>query len=129
MNAEIVIDLGAAIPVYEQIRSQLAGAIDSGRVPSGVRLPSVRALAADLGIAVNTVVRAYAELESAGLIVNRRGSGATVAAVPDAEAGVAAAAASLASLATAASMTTDRVIDLVRSAMLTARSTAAAEHR
>lgn len=129
MTAEVVIDLGAAVPVYEQIRSQLAGAIDSGLLSNGASLPSVRALAADLGIAVNTVVRAYAELEAAGLIVNRRGSGATVAAVPDAESGVAAMAARLASLSTAAGMTTDRVIDLVRAAMLAARAAAAAENR
>lgn len=130
MTAHIVIDLGVAVPVYEQIRSQLAGAISSGHLPAGSRLPSVRTLAADLGIAVNTVVRAYTELESNGLIANRRGSGAIVASerASEAPAAAIAAAARLADIATATRMTTDQVIDLIRSAMLAAHTgTAAAD--
>lgn len=128
MTAHIVIDLGAAVPVYEQIRSQLAGTIISGHLPTGSRLPSVRTLAADLGIAVNTVVRAYTELETDGLIANRRGSGAIVASdpVPQASPAAIAAAARLAEIATATPLTTDQVIDLIRSAMLTIRAGSAA---
>ncbi|GAB3110674.1 PLP-dependent aminotransferase family protein [Streptomyces calidiresistens] len=54
-------------------------AIADGRLPSGTRLPSSRALAADLGVARNTVVRAYEELTAEGWLVARRGSGTTVA--------------------------------------------------
>lgn len=48
----------------------------------GARLPSVRQLASDLGLANNTVVRAYRELETAGLVRSRRGSGTQVIAPP-----------------------------------------------
>lgn len=123
MTATVTIELGTATPVYEQIRSQLAGAITGGQLAGGTRLPSVRALAADLGIAVNTVVRAYAELEASGFIVNRRGSGAVVAdpgtATPPS---AIAAAGRLAAVAATVGLTTDQVIDLVRSAMLAARA-------
>ncbi|MGW3509527.1 GntR family transcriptional regulator [Streptomyces sp. NPDC000994] len=66
------------VPPYEQIRAQLADLISVGRLRMGDRLPSVRQLAADLGLANNTVVRAYRELEAAGLVRSRRGSGTQV---------------------------------------------------
>ena len=64
------------VPVFEQVRAQIAAQIDSGELASGARLPTVRALAADLDIAVNTAARVYKELESDGLIVTegRRGT-------------------------------------------------------
>ena len=55
-------------PAYEQVREQLADQILSGRLLPGHRLPSVRQMAGDLGIAGGTVVRAYKELESDGLV-------------------------------------------------------------
>ena len=63
-------------PPFEQARSQIAGQIAAGRLPAGTRLPTVRALAAELGLAVNTVARVYKELEADGLIVTegRRGT-------------------------------------------------------
>jgi DNA-binding transcriptional regulator YhcF (GntR family) len=66
------------VPPYEQIRAQLADLISVGRLRKGDRLPSVRQLASDLGLANNTVVRAYRELEVAGLVRSRRGSGTQV---------------------------------------------------
>ncbi|MFD4969191.1 GntR family transcriptional regulator [Streptomyces sp. NPDC058424] len=69
------------VPPYEQIRAQLADLISVGRLRMGDRLPSVRQLASDLGLANNTVVRAYRELEAAGLVRSRRGSGTQVIAV------------------------------------------------
>ncbi|MFF3892559.1 GntR family transcriptional regulator [Streptomyces sp. NPDC001812] len=68
------------VPPYEQVRAQLADLISVGRLRQGDRLPSVRQLASDLGLANNTVVRAYRELESAGLVRTRRGSGTQVVA-------------------------------------------------
>ncbi len=53
-------------------------------LPAGTRLPSVRALAGDLGIAPNTVVRAYRELEAAGVVRTARGKGTVVADAPPA---------------------------------------------
>jgi GntR family transcriptional regulator len=76
----IRVDSGAPVPPFEQIRAQLADLISVGHLREGDRLPPVRQLASDLGLANNTVVRAYRELESAGLVQSRRGSGTRVAA-------------------------------------------------
>lgn len=122
MTVRVVVDTAAAVPVYEQIRSQLAGAVADGRLADGQRLPSVRALAADLGVAVNTVGRAYTELEDAGLIVSRRRTG-TVVTAGSAEplpAEVLADAARLARSAASARLTAEQAVDLLRSAMLSA---------
>ena len=55
----IDIDAGSPVPPYEQLRSQLAKQIGDRTLAVGTRLPTVRRLAADLGLAVNTVARAY----------------------------------------------------------------------
>ena len=78
MTAGISIELRSAVPPYEQIRSQLSSLIAVGSLPPGTRLPTVRSLAADLGIAAGTVARAYKELEAAGLIESRRRNGTIV---------------------------------------------------
>jgi DNA-binding transcriptional regulator YhcF (GntR family) len=64
------------VPPFEQLRQQVAGQVASGALPAGIRLPTVRALAADLGLAVNTVARVYRELEADGVVVTegRRGT-------------------------------------------------------
>lgn len=77
----IRVDALTPVPPFEQIRAQLADLISVGRLREGDRLPPVRQLASDLGLANNTVVRAYRELESAGLVHSRRGSGTRVSAV------------------------------------------------
>ena len=66
----------AEVPPFEQARSQIAGQIAAGDLPSGTRLPTVRGLAGELGLAVNTVARVYKELEADGLVVTegRRGT-------------------------------------------------------
>lgn len=73
------IDLSGPVPPYEQVRAQISGLIAAGQLLPGSRLPSVRQLAADLGIAPGTVVRAYSELEAAEMIVTRRRGGTFVA--------------------------------------------------
>jgi DNA-binding transcriptional regulator YhcF (GntR family) len=85
------VDAGSGTAPYEQVRVQLVTRIGDGRLPAGTRLPTVRALAADLGLAVNTVARAYKELEADGFVATegRRGTRvtgrvATPAAVRDA---------------------------------------------
>jgi DNA-binding transcriptional regulator YhcF (GntR family) len=65
-------------PPYEQLRRQFADLIASGVLGEGDRLPPLRQLAADLGLAVGTVGRTYRELEAAGLVVTRRGGGTRV---------------------------------------------------
>ena len=70
---------GDPTPPYEQLRRQLADLIGAGVLAAGDRLPPLRQLAADLGLAAGTVARTYRELELAGLVVSRRGGGTRVA--------------------------------------------------
>lgn len=76
----IVIDAASPTPPYEQLRAQLARQIQDRSLAVGTRLPTIRRLAADLGLAVNTVGRAYRELEEAGLIETRGRAGSFVSA-------------------------------------------------
>lgn len=78
MSSAIHLDAADPTPPYEQVRRQVAHAIASGALAGGARLPTVRQLAADLGIAPGTVMRAYRELEEGGLISKRRGGGSVV---------------------------------------------------
>jgi DNA-binding transcriptional regulator YhcF (GntR family) len=79
----ITIDNGSPVPPYEQVRSQLAEQINDGTLAVGTRLPTVRKLAADLGLAANTVARSYRELEDAGLVDTRGRAGTFVSATGD----------------------------------------------
>jgi DNA-binding transcriptional regulator YhcF (GntR family) len=71
-------DPRSPVPPYEQVRAQLARQVQAGELAVGTRLPSVRRLAGDLGLAVNTVARAYRELEQAGLVATRGRNGTVV---------------------------------------------------
>jgi DNA-binding transcriptional regulator YhcF (GntR family) len=70
------LDPGSGTSPYEQLRSQLASRAASGDLPAGTRLPTVRGLAEQLGVAAGTVARAYRELEADGVVVTegRRGT-------------------------------------------------------
>src|SRR3954453_6028479 len=72
----IVVDTASALPPFEQLRAQIASQVADGSVPAGTRLATVRQMASDLGLAPNTVARAYRELEADGVIETRgrRGS-------------------------------------------------------
>lgn len=74
----IVLDPRSPTPPYEQLRAQLVEQIGSGELAAGARLPTVRRLAADLGIAPNTVARTYRELEADGVIETRGRHGSFV---------------------------------------------------
>lgn len=63
------------LAIYEQIINQLKNAIVTHELESGEALPSIRALAADLGVSVITTKRAYEELENEGLIRSVAGKG------------------------------------------------------
>jgi len=83
MNAPLLLlDSNSPVPPYEQIREQLWRLIASGQLPIGAQLPSVRQLASDLGVAPNTVVRAYNELEREGWVVTSARRGVMVAPRP-----------------------------------------------
>ena len=74
----MIIRLTGSAPPTEQIRDQIRGLIASGHLASPDRLPSVRQLALDLGVAPGTVAKAYRALESEGLLVTRTGAGTRV---------------------------------------------------
>jgi DNA-binding transcriptional regulator YhcF (GntR family) len=75
----VTVDASGDVPPFEQVRRQVQEQAASGALPPGHRLPTVRALAEQLGLAVNTVARAYRELEQAGVVVTRGRSGTFVA--------------------------------------------------
>jgi len=83
MSVAITIDDDSSLPPYEQLRSQLAFQVRSGHLAPGDRLPTVRQLAGDLGLATNTVARAYGELEQAGLVVGDGRRGTVVTSRPE----------------------------------------------
>lgn len=101
---DLALDPSLPEPPFEQLRSQVAARAASGDLPAGTRLPTVRALAAELGIAANTVARAYRELEADGVVVTEGRRGTFVAA-PDAPADVQAAAAAWAATARRSGLT------------------------
>lgn len=74
----IRIDPDLSTPVYEQIVEQIVQGVRAGELVPGERLPSVRQLAGDLALAVNTVAKAYRQLEAAGLLQTRVGAGTRV---------------------------------------------------
>ena len=71
-------------PPYEQLRRQVVDAVASGALAPGTRMPTVRALAAELDLAVNTVAKGYRALESDHVIETRGRAGTFVAAHGDA---------------------------------------------
>ena len=78
----IRVDTTSPVPPYEQLRSQIRVMVASGALAHGTRLPPIRQLAGDLGLAVNTVGRAYRELEGEGLIQTRGRHGTVVTGAP-----------------------------------------------
>jgi DNA-binding transcriptional regulator YhcF (GntR family) len=74
----IAIDPDDSAPPSEQIRAQVLAAVRSGALAPGARLPTVRTLAAELGVAVNTVAKAYRELEKDEVVETRGRNGTTV---------------------------------------------------
>ena len=77
------IDKSLPVPVGQQLYGLLAYAISYGDMPSGARLPSVRDLANEIGLATMTVNKVYKDLRGAGLIEIRHGLGAFVARNPN----------------------------------------------
>ncbi len=106
-------------PPFEQVRRQLADAIADGALPTGTRLPTVRQLASDLGLAPGTVMRAYRELEAFGLIATARGRGTTVSGTPrrDPAAALIELAASFVARARATGASDERIVAAVRDAV------------
>jgi GntR family transcriptional regulator len=74
----LTINQSDGVPIYLQIVNQIKALIAAGRLHSDDELPAVRVLAQQLVLNPNTIVRAYRELEMAGLIYKRRGAGTYV---------------------------------------------------
>ncbi|WP_030850838.1 GntR family transcriptional regulator [Streptomyces sp. NRRL S-475] len=74
------IDIDDSAPPYEQVRARISEQARSGALPVGYRLPTVRGLAESLGLAANTVAKAYRALEADGVIETRGRNGTFVAA-------------------------------------------------
>lgn len=76
--ALIELDERSGIPIWVQLRNRLTYLIDSGHYAPGDRLPTVRALAADLNVNYHTVNKVYTSLERDGYISTKRGRGSVV---------------------------------------------------
>jgi GntR family transcriptional regulator len=74
----ITLDLTSSQPIYLQIVEQVRRHVAVGRLTPGDPLPSVRQLASDLGVNVNTALAAYRALEVEGIVLLRRGTRATI---------------------------------------------------
>ncbi|WP_393100494.1 GntR family transcriptional regulator [Streptomyces sp. LN325] len=116
MTLKIHIDEGTA--PYEQVRSQISGQVRSGVLPVGYKLPTVRGLAEELGLAANTVAKAYRALESDGVIETRGRNGTFVAAAGSAaEREAATAAQAYAERVRRLALTESAALDAVRDAL------------
>ncbi|HQR45647.1 MAG TPA: GntR family transcriptional regulator [Thermoanaerobaculia bacterium] len=73
------LDPGSGVPFYRQIIDQVVLAVADGRLKPGAQLPTVRQLAVDLSVNLNTVARAYKEMEIRGLVETQQGTGTFVA--------------------------------------------------
>src|SRR5262249_55057846 len=73
------LDSKSGVPIYRQIMDQVRHGIASGRLRSGEQLPTVRALAVELAVNPNTVIKAYSLLEQQGVLTSEQGSGTFVA--------------------------------------------------
>ena len=75
----LTVDPSAGAPPFEQVRDGIRAQVESGALAPGFRLPPVRSLAESLGLAANTVARAYKELEALGVVETRGRAGTFVA--------------------------------------------------
>lgn len=73
------LDTESSVPPFEQIKLRILDLASAGDLAVGTKLPSVRSLAMDLGVAANTVARAYRELEQAGVVITAGRSGTAIA--------------------------------------------------
>ena len=83
----ITVDPDSGVAPWRQVRDQLLHLIRAGALPVGARLPTIRQLAGDLGLAAGTVARVYRELEADGVLHTARRQGTVVAGVPAAPGG------------------------------------------
>jgi GntR family transcriptional regulator len=105
------------VPIYVQLRDQIAAAVGSKRLAPGDQLPTMREVAVELRIDLNTVQRAYAELEREGILTMVRGRGSFVTEKPpsrDRRAELRAFAAKVAGQAHAKGITIEDLLDALK---------------
>ena len=110
------VDQHVAKPLFDQLRTQIIDGIRDGKLSPGTRLPTVRELAGQMGLAVNTVARAYRELESAGMLETRGRFGTFVARVDPADTAMATAAHAFVSAARALGIEKDDAMKYIEAA-------------
>ena len=74
----VTIDVNDRRPLYQQIVDGIKALIAGGGLREGMALPSVRQLAGDLGVNLNTIAGAYRQLQAEGFLIVRHGAGAVV---------------------------------------------------
>lgn len=79
------LDSSTGVPFYRQIIDQVLLAVGDGRLKPGTQLPTVRQLAVDLSVNLNTVAKAYREMEIRGIVQTQQGTGTFIAARPGAK--------------------------------------------
>ncbi len=89
----LLVDMTLDVPPFEQVQRQIVSQIECGSLRAGDRLPPVRRLAKELGLAANTVAKSYRQLESSGVVETRGRHGTFVAGTASARYGQAAQAA------------------------------------
>lgn len=72
------LDARSGVPIYRQIQDQIRYAVVAGQLQPGEQLPTIRALAVELSVNPNTVIKAYSELEREGILTTEQGSGTFV---------------------------------------------------
>lgn len=125
----VLVDTHSAVPAYEQLREQITTLVTTGALGDGERLPAARALAADLGLAVGTVQRAYRELELAGTVTSRRRTGTVVTAGVTVEEDVRWAAEGFVERALSSGLSPGQALDVVRAALVSVERTRAGRTR
>ena len=106
------------VPIYVQLRDQIAAAIGRGELKPGDRLPTMREVAVGLSVDLNTVQRAYAALQDEGLLTAVQGRGSFVAEAPapprNRDSEIRTLAAKVAAQAQAQGITTDKLADALK---------------
>lgn len=75
---KLFLDFHSRIPIYEQIKEQIVGLVGQGTLKADDQLPSLRQLSSELAVNINTIKRAFSELESKGIIYSVAGKGSFV---------------------------------------------------
>lgn len=110
----LALDPDSTEPPFRQLKAQILESVRRGQLTTGTRLPAVRTLAAETGVAANTAAKVYRELEEAGVLEGRGRSGTFVAAADLPSAVLARAAEEFAERAAGAGFDVDESVDAVR---------------